>query len=128
MSIPQFLFSTVIIPWIQAAVMVALPIVFTWGIAVLKKHNRDTRWYEAIGRAGGAAYNALLASGLPFNDPRAQKLAAEAGAQYLITRVPELMAARGRTPADAVQISHAEMGTLLARDPTVGPPAAPVQP
>lgn len=111
--------TAVVVPWLQAFAMALVPILFGLGLALLRKHQINTQWYEAIGRAGGAAYNAVLTSGAQLDSKAALAVGAKAGADYLAARVPGIVAARDLDPAALAQIAGAQLGTLLAVDPTV---------
>ena len=117
--------TTLLLPWLAAAVLavggVLVPLAYARGLAWLRAHALDTTIYEAIGRAGGVSYRALLASGQPATSPAALQQAAEAGGRYLMARVPEALAARGVAPEAAAELPGAELGRLLAADPTVAP-------
>lgn len=121
MTVTSAIVQTIILPWLQAAVLALLPVLGTFVVAILRKRGVDVRWFEAIGRAGGASYAALLASGRPASDPAAIHTATWAGAKYLLERVPDLVAARGHTVETLMQVSGAQLGVLLASDPGVAP-------
>ena len=89
------------------------------GLTYLEAHRIDTRWYEAIGRAGGVVYTSLAASGRPITDKEALARAAMAGAAYLTQRVGDIATLKALTPVDLAQIAAAEAGKLLATDPGV---------
>lgn len=111
-----------ILPLANAVVLALLPILGKLALDELRKRNLDAEWYEAISRAGGEAYKALLASGKPVTDKAALAAAAEAGGRYLLVRKSAQVVARGHDPASLAQVAGAELGTLLASDPTLGPP------
>ena len=117
--------ALVLLPWLSAFVLavagVVVPLAYVRGLAWLKSRSLDTTVYEAIGRAGGVAYRALLTSGQPASNPSALKHAAEAGGSYLLATVPEALAARGVRPEMVATLAGAELGRLLAADPTVAP-------
>ena len=119
----------VAVPWLSAFLMAFVPIAGSIAgaavIAELRKRNLDTAWFQAISRAGGVAYSTFVASGKPITDKAALLAAAAAGGAYLRDRVLPQVEARGLTPDAVAQIAGAEMGRLLAVDPTVGPAAAP---
>ena len=123
-AVTDFL-HTVAVPWLQAFLMAFVPIAGSIAgaaiIAELRRRNLDTAWFQAISRAGGVGYAALLASGKPITDKAALLAAAQAGAGYLQDRVLPQLQARALSPDAAAQIAGAEMGKLLASDPTVGP-------
>lgn len=110
-----------VLPLVNAVVLALLPILGKLALDELRKRNLDNEWYEAIGRAGGEAYKALLASGGSVTDQAALRAAAEAGGRYLLIRKSAQVVARGHDPQSLAQIAGAELGTLLASDPTLGP-------
>ena len=117
--------AAVLLPWLSAVLLaiagVLVPLAYLRGLAWLRAHALDTTIYEAIGRAGGVAYQALLVSGQPASNPSALKAAAEAGGRYLLARVPEALAARGVASGAVAELAGAELGRLLAADPGVIP-------
>lgn len=114
-----------ILPWLNAFVIAFVPLAATVlasrAVAYLAQRNINTCWFEAISRAGGEAYKAFLLTGKPITDVAALQLASAAGAAYLAARVPEIVLKRGLDPAALAQIAGAELGKLLAADPTVKP-------
>ncbi len=116
--------NAVVVPWLSAFALALLPILGGYAMALLRKRGLDNAFFQAVSRAGGVAYAALLASGRPVTDRAALTAAAVAGASYLETRVPGLVEARGLSPDAMAQIAGAELGKLLAIDPTVAPGGA----
>ena len=115
-----------LLPWLQAlalaAVGVVAPLLYVRVLAWLRARAIDTTIYEAIGRAGGRAYSALLASGRPVTDRAAIAAAAAVGGAYLMQTVPGALGAKGvADPAAMAELAGAELGRLLAADPTVKP-------
>lgn len=114
-----------VLPWLNAVILAFVPlaaaIIGNRALAYMAQRNIDTRWFEAISRAGGEAYKAFLLSGKPITNVPALQAASLAGAAYLATRVPEIVLARGLGPASLAQIAGAELGKLLASDPTITP-------
>ena len=104
------------LPWITAAVLaclgVVVPLAYSRGVAYLRAHQVDTTMFEAIGRAGGAAYNAWLEAGRPAPGTPAFLVAAAAGGAYLQATVPDTMNAKGVT--NPAQLAGAELGRLIA--------------
>ena len=122
-------FISLATPWVSAFVLtlagVILPLAYARGLAYLRAKHINTTVYEAIGRAGGVAYTAFLASGRPVTDRAALAAAAAAGGAYLESTVPGALAASGVTdPAKMATIAGAELGKLLALDPSIKVPAA----
>lgn len=123
--------STVIglvMPWLSAFVLalagILLPLAYAKGLAYLKARRINTVVYEAIGRAGAVAYTAFLATGRPVTDRTALAVGAAAGGAYLKSRIPDALAVSGVvTPEAMAELAGAEMGKLLALDPSVRVPA-----
>ena len=111
--------ATAALPWL-AAFLLALagvlgPLLYLRGLAWLQARRIDTTVYQAIGRAGGVAYSALLASGRPASDGAALAAAAAAGGAYLAGKVPDALLARGvADPKAMAELAGAELGKLLA--------------
>ena len=114
--------ASIVLPWLTAFVLALLPVLGGMVLALLRKHNLDNAFFQAVARAGGVAYTSLLASGRPVTDRAALASAALAGATYLQQRVPGLVQARGLQPGAVADIAGAELGKLLASDPSLGPP------
>ena len=117
----SILVQTVVLPWLSAFVLALLALLGGMMLALLRKHGLDNAWFQAIGRAGGVADGALVASRRPAPGRAALGSAARAGAPDQQTRVPELVQARGLQPSAVADIAGAELGKLLAVDPSVGP-------
>ena len=120
------LVHSLVLPWLNALVLALVPVFGGLALALLRKHGIDTAWFEAIGRAGGASYSSLLASGKPVTDRGALVAAAQVGADYLVDRVPAIVASKGLAPDALAQIAGAELGKVLGLDPTQGPGVATV--
>ncbi len=115
------LLEGIIVPWLSALALAMLPVLGSLALALLREHNMDNAFFQAVARAGGVTYTALVASGRPVTDRAALASAALAGANYLQQRVPELVQARGLQAGAVADIAGAELGKLLAADPTTGP-------
>ena len=111
----------IVLPWLSALVLALLPILGKLLLDELRRRNLNAEWYEAISRAGGEAYKALLASGKPVTDKAALLEAAQAGGRYLLIRKSAQVVARGHDPASLAQVAGGLVGSLLASDPTLGP-------
>lgn len=120
------LVSSLVLPWLNAFALALVPVLGGLALALLRKHGINTAWFEAIGRAGGASYMALLASGKPVTDKAALVAAAQVGADYLVARVPSIVASKGLGPDALAQIAGAELGKVLGVDSTAGPGVATV--
>ena len=104
---------------------VAVPLAYRKGLAVLEARKIDTTVYEAIGRAGGAAYLAFVASGRPVTDKAALEAAAAVGGRYLQARAADAIATKAGaavSPGALADMAGAELGKLLAADPSVKVP------
>jgi hypothetical protein len=106
-------------PWVQQLFLAVLPVLGAWAVAELRRRSVNATLVAAIERAGGEAYRHLLASGRAPTDPGALAAAARAGSLYLFERVPDALRARGVSAEAAEQIAGAELGRLLATDPSV---------
>lgn len=113
------LIAAALAPWLNALLIAVLPAIGAWAVAELRRRNLNATVVAAMERAGGEAYRHLLASGRPATDPAALAAAARAGALYMLDRVPDAMRARGVTESGAEQAAAAELGRLLAADPSV---------
>ena len=111
----------IIVPWLTAFALALLPVLGSLLVALLRKRGLDNAWFQIIERAGGVAYTHLLTSGRPVTDRAALAEAVLAGASYIQQRGPGLVEARGLAPGAVADIAGAQLGRLLAVDPTVGP-------
>lgn len=98
--------ATVVMPAIASCL-------FGYGLKLLQAHRVDTRWYEAVGRAGGVAFVQFAGSGRPVTDKTALTEAAAAGAAYLRSQMAGQIAKRKLSEASVQEIAGAEFGTLL---------------
>ena len=100
-----------------------LPIVLAAasGVAayLIHAHILDARWYAAIGRAGGVAYQSFAAAGKSVSSKSVVAASAMAGAQYMQDQMIEQITRRGLTPEKVQQIVYAELCKLFATDPSV---------
>lgn len=112
--------QNLILLWIQAFATALIPSLFALALVWLRRHQINTRVIEAVGRAAGEAYKQMIQSA--GTQPTGVSLAAavSAGCDYLLARIPETLRAAEITPEGAAQMVSAELGRLLAIDPTVG--------
>lgn len=108
-----------LLPWLQAFAAAVVPVLGTLALAWLRRRNINTTVIEAVGRAAGEAYRHVAASGRPITDPGALGAAIDAGGRYLVDRIPDTLQRAGVTPEAAAQLVGAELGRLLALDPSV---------
>lgn len=120
MNDPSFV-QTLVLPWVSAFATAIVPVLAGIGLKMLQQRNIDTQWYEAISRAGGVAYNAVLAAKVNPASREGLAIGAAAGADYLLSRKPGIVASKGLDPAALAQIAGAELGKLLAVDVNVQP-------
>jgi hypothetical protein len=73
----------------------------------------------AIQRAGGVAYGALAAKSDQMADPTIKSAAIAQGVQYVLDGAPATATKLGLTPDRLAAMVSAELGRLLAVDPTV---------
>ena len=79
-------------------------------------------------RAAGLAYQALLTQGAGLSQVEIRSGAVAAGVAYLADGFPRFVAALGLTPERLAAMVEAELGRLLAVDPTVTPSTASANP
>lgn len=108
-----------VLPYLQALAAAVVPIVGTLFLTWLRMRQQNTVLDAAFARAGAEAYKQIATSGRSITDPEVIARAVEAGGLYLLDRVPDTLRARGVTPEGAAQIVGAELGKLLAADPSV---------
>lgn len=97
--------------------VLGLALVAAVGVYLVHVHILDARWYAAIGRAGGVAFQAFTATGKPISDTAAVGSAAMAGLRYLEDQMAQQIAKRGLTPEMAQQIVFAELSRLFGQNP-----------
>ncbi|MBV9756820.1 MAG: hypothetical protein JO047_07180 [Alphaproteobacteria bacterium] len=112
--------SNAILAWAQAFATALVPPLFALGLVWLRQHQINTQVIEAVGRAAGEAYRHIVQSGGLGADPGSWAAAVAQGRAYMLARIPDALAAAGVTPEAAAQMVSAELGKLLAVDPTVG--------
>jgi hypothetical protein len=111
--------SNLILTWTQAFGAALAPSLFALALVWLRQHQINTRVIEAVGRAAGEAYTQMVQSGGGVNSVSLAAAVAE-GRAYLLARIPDTLKAAGLAPEAAAQMVSAELGKLLAVDPTVG--------
>jgi hypothetical protein len=112
--------SPVVLAWIQAFANALVPAMFALALVWLRQHKVNTTVIEAVGRAAGEVYKQIVQSGAPVTDRASLAAAVAEGRDYLQARIPDALKAAGITPEGAAQMVSAELGKLLAIDPTVG--------
>lgn len=112
--------STLILTWMQAFAAALVPSLFALALVWLRRHQINTTVIEAVGRAAGEAYKQMVQSGSTAITPISLAAAVAEGRAYLLTHIPETLKAAGLTPETAARMVSAELGKLLAIDPTVG--------
>lgn len=112
--------SMLIVAWIQAFSAALIPSLFALALVWLRQHQTNIRVIEAVGRAAGEAYKQMVQSGERRLHPISLAAAVADGRDYLLARIPDLLKAAGVTPEAAAQLVSAELGKLLAIDPTIG--------
>lgn len=117
--------STPIVAWINAFSDALAPPLFALALVWLRQHQINTRVIEAVGRAAGEAYRQMVQTGGTATDPIATAAAVAEGRNYLLARIPDALKSAGITPESAAQMVSAELGKLLAIDPTIGLGAPP---
>lgn len=79
----------------------------------------------AVKRAAGLAYSFMLAEASHIGDQSTHNIAIAKAVGYVTAALPDTLAKLGLTPDSVAAMVSAELGRLLAVDPTVGIPAAP---
>ena len=91
-----------------------------YGLALLRRWRINDVVLRAIVRGAGAAYVELVQSKQGTNNA-AIEAAVDVGAGYVESRIPATLVKAGLASPDAVRDAvRAQLGTLLAADPTVG--------
>lgn len=91
-----------------------------YGLALLRRWRINDVVLRAVVRGAGAAYVELV-RGKEGTSHGAIEAAVDVGAAYVEARVPDTLAKAGLKSPDAVRDAvRAQLGTLLAADPTVG--------
>jgi len=111
--------TTAFLPWLQALAAAAVPMLGALALAWLRRRQINTTVFEAVGRAAGESYRHIAASGRPVTDRVALAAGISADGSYLLDRIPDTLRAAGLSPEDAAQIVGAELGKLLAADPSI---------
>ncbi|WP_419900666.1 hypothetical protein [Roseomonas sp. USHLN139] len=88
-------------------------------VAELRKRGFNTDIWETVGRGGGLAYTRIVQSGQPISTPGLIAGAVAEGAEYVAERVPDTLRKRGVTPEAVTAMVAAQLGKLLAGDPTI---------
>jgi hypothetical protein len=97
-------------------VAAALVPVFGYGLALFRKHMARSTVLRAVARGAGEAYLVMLEQQRGVAGARS---AVEAGADYVIDRVPAAMASAGVNGEDVRQMVRAHLGTMLPADPNL---------
>lgn len=117
--------TDILLPWLNAVALAFVPVAGTlaggFAMRFMQQHQMDVTLFQAISRAGGEAFRSFVATGAPLTDKAAMASAATVGARYLQDRIPEIIAAKGLSPAAVAQVVAAEMGKLFA---VTGAPAS----
>jgi hypothetical protein len=111
---------SLVLAWIEAFTNALLPALLALALVCLRRHRVNIVVIEAVGRAAGEAYRQMVQSGASITHSTALAAAVAAGCDYLAARIPDALKAAGITPEGAAQMVSAELGKLLAIDPTVG--------
>lgn len=112
--------SSLILTWAEAFAAALAPSLFALALVWLRQHQVNTRVIEAVGRAAGEAYKHMVQTGASATSPASLASSVAEGRAYLLARIPDTLKAAGLTPDAAAQMVSAELGKLLAIDPTVG--------
>ncbi len=111
--------SAFILAWIQAFFSALVPALFALALIWLRQHQMNSTVIAAVGRAAGEAYKQIVQVGGSATNSVSLAAAIAEGRDYLLARIPDALKAAGVTPEAAAQMVSAELGKLLALDPTV---------
>jgi hypothetical protein len=115
--------ATTIADTLASWIAMALVPLIAYGLALLRRWGINQTVLAAIGRGAGAAYAELLRA-RDGATPAAIERAVDAGAEYVERRIPATLGKAGLPNTDSVRdVVRAELGKLLAADPTIGPKA-----
>ncbi len=106
--------------WIVELLMPVLIYLIGHAVVLLRRWRINDVVLRAVVRGAGAAYVELVRGKEGTSGP-AIEAAVDVGAAYVEARVPDTLAKAGLKIPDAVRDAvRAQLGTLLAADPTVG--------
>ena len=89
-----------------------------WLLTIARRWHINTTVLRAVARGAGTAYLSLLQD-RQGTTPGAIERAVAAGAAYVEARVPGAVDKAGMGAEDVAQAVRAQLGTLLAADPSV---------
>ena len=112
--------SALILTWVQTFATALVPSLFALALLWLRQHQINTRIIQSVGRAAGESYKQMIQPGGDGANKISLAAAISTGRDYLLARVPDALKSAGITPEAAAQLVSAELGKLLAIDPTVG--------
>lgn len=111
------------LPMLQPIALALIPVVLAafgaWARGWLTHRGYRTDVLDALTRGAAAGYADMVTRGARVTDPGALKAAMTVGVEYALNLVPDKMVAVGVTDTAAAHIVGAELGKLLAIDPTV---------
>ena len=118
------------LPYVQTVILAILPVIATWAAAELRRRGVNDTVVQALGRAGGEAYKQLVTKSATITDVTSLENAIHTGTAYMQKMIPDTLHNAGITPDAIGSMVSAELGKLLAADPTVSvsKPAAPPPP
>jgi hypothetical protein len=112
-----------VLPLIDEGGKALIGCVVTAILAWIGVHVRNALFRQAIDmavrRAGGLAYDALASAEGSLSRAVLKNQAIEKGVNYMLARVPGALKTMGVKTGDLGPMVKAELGTLLAVDPTV---------
>lgn len=111
--------SAIVLNWVQAFAAALVPSLLALGFVWLRQHQVNTRIIEAVGRAAGVAYKQMVEARVAHTGQTSLAAAVAEGQAYLLAHVPDALKAAGLTPEVAAQMVSAELGKLLAIDPSI---------
>lgn len=98
--------------------MPALLAVAGWALALLRRWAINATVLRAVARGAGAAYLSMVQEKAGASEGAVNR-AVLAGADYVEQRIPDTLARAGVTALALQQIVRAELGRMLAADPSV---------
>ena len=117
--------SSTALAWAQALSGITVPAtaaaIYCGARAIMVRRGMRTDLLDAAARGAALGYAGIAAKGLRITDPAAVQQIIAVGIGYVKDRVPDAVASMIPTNADAAlgSIVHAELGKLLANDPSV---------
>ena len=122
--------AAVLLPFVQAAVLAAVPLLLVWlrqHLTLMQDATLARAVAECVSRGAGLTYQMLAAAGGSVGSVTLTNAAVAHGVQYVMQSMPDALKRLGVTPDHVGAMVTAELGKLLAVDPNVSitPPVNP---